>query len=59
MPNYRNNPNYIILKSSDYQPISDLFETAKLWSKKLIEVAPESPAKVFTFESKPVKSKVS
>ena len=46
MPNYRNNPNYIIFKSSDYQPFSDLFETAKLWSKKLIEVAPESPAKV-------------
>ena len=30
---------------SVYQ-FSDLLETAKLWSKKLIEVAPESPAKV-------------
>ena len=37
-------PNYIMLISV-YQ-FSDLLETAKLWSKKLIEVAPESPAKV-------------
>ena len=38
----------IVLYESKIVPsVKDLFATAKLWSKKLIEVAPESPQKGF------------